>query len=290
MKKRDFRSLNQETQAELRRLALSRISKGFSKQSVADIVEVNIQTIGDWMRKRKRLEERNFMGELRGRKEGEQRILTEKEELEIKELIVKKTPEELHLGAALWTRRKIQELIKKETKHKFPLNTVGNHMYRWGLTAQRPGKRAYEQDDEKIHKWTEEEYPKIVKKANKEKAIIKFSDETGISLNTYYGKSYALKGKTPSIKLPAVRTHISMISSLSQGGLLEFMLYKKGLDSDKFIDFLEKQIKDATKKIYLIVDNLRVHKSKKVLLWEREHQNQIKLFFSTSIRSTIQSS
>jgi transposase len=230
------------------------------------------------------------MGELRGRKEGEQRILTEKEELEIKEFIVKQIPEDLGLGAALWTRRKIQELIKKETKHKFPLNTVGNHMYRWGLTAQRPGKRAYEQDDEKIRKWTEEEYPKIVKKANKEKATIKFSDETGISLNAYYGKSYALKGKTPRIKLPTVRTHISMISSVSRGGALEFSLYRKGLDSDKFIDFLEKQVKHATKKIYLIVDNLRVHKSKKVLAWAREHKTQIELFFSTSLRPTIQSS
>lgn len=290
MQKRDFRSLNQETQAELRRLALAKISKGFSKQFVADMVEVNVQTIADWMRKRTELEARDFMGELRGRKEGEHRILTDKEELRIKELIVKQTPEELNLGAALWTRRKIQELIKKETKHKFPLNTVGNHLHRWGLTPQRPGKRAYEQDDEKIRKWTQEEYPDIVKKANKEKAIIKFSDETGISLNTYYGKSYALKGKTPSIKLPSLRTHISMISSISRSGLLEFTLYRKGLDSDKFIDFLEKQIKNQTSKIYLIVDNLRVHKSKKVLDWQKKHTHQIELFFPTSLCTTIQSS
>lgn len=67
----------------------------------------------------------------------------------------------------------------------------------------------------KIVEWIDREFPKIEALAHKEGAIIKFSDETGISMNTYYGKTYAPIGKTPNIKLSAVRTHISMISSIS---------------------------------------------------------------------------
>ena len=252
-------------------------------------MEINIQTIKDWIFKRSALEKRNYYGELRGRKEGEKRIVTQEQETKVKQEILDKTPEDVDLGAALWTRRTVQALITKETTKKLPLNTVGNHLFRWGLTAQRPGKYAHGQDKEAIRIWKEETYSKIVQEAKKEKAIIKFSDEAGISLNTYYGKTCALKGKTPQLRLPSKRAHISMISSVSNGGLLEFTLYTGGLNSDLFIDFLKKQIRYTTKKVYLIVDNLQVHKSKKVLAWAEDHKGKISLFFPTTVCPTIQS-
>ena len=290
IKKRDFRSLREDTQAELRRLAFTHLDKGTTKASIAELLEVNIQTIYDWVRKRTLLEQKAYKGETRGRIFGDGRILTIKEETTIKELILNKAPVDLGLGSALWTRRKVQELLQQETKHFFILNTVGKQLRRWGLTAQRPGKIAHEQDMKKIVAWIDEEYPKIESLAKEQDAIIKFSDETGISMNTYYGKTYAPMGKTPTIKLPAVRTHISMISSISNQGLSEFMLYKGGLDSELFVSFLKKQIKDSKKKIFMIVDNLRVHKSKVVMEWVKNHDSNITLFFPTTVRPTIQSS
>jgi transposase len=41
-------------------------------------------------------------------------------------------------------------------------------------------------------------------------------------------------------------------------------------------------IKDAGKKVFLILDNLRVHHSKKVKAWVAERQEQIKLFYLPS--------
>ena len=290
IKRRDFRSLTEDTQAELRRLAFINLDKGKTKVYVADLVEVNIQTISDWIRKRSFLEQRNYRGETRGRTLGDGRILTMEQETTIKELILNNSPIDLGLGSALWTRRKVQELLKQETKHFLILNTVGKQLRRWGLSAQRPGKIAHEQDMKKIVVWLNEEYPRIEALAKKEDAVIKFSDETGISMNTYYGKTYALVGKTPNIKLPAVRTHISMISSVSSQGLSEFMLYKGGLNSELFLTFLKKQVKDSEKKIFMIVDNLSVHKSKVVMEWVKKHDSSITLFFPTTLRSTIQSS
>jgi transposase len=286
--KRDFRSLGNDTQAELRRLAILQIDKGIDKETVAEMMEVNVQTVSGWVRKKVHLESRNYQGELRGRKEGEKRILNTEQETSLKTLILEKTPEKLDLGCALWTRRVVKELIKIETSKEFPINTVSNYLNRWGLTPQRPGKIAHEQDDLKIQNWIKNDYPLIETQARLENAVIKWSDESGISLNTYYGKSYALKGKTPHIKLPATRTHISMISSISVGGTSEFMLYKKGLDSQTFINFLGRQIQDSKQKIFLIVDNLRVHKSKEVMAWVKRHSKQIAIFFPATLRSSIQ--
>lgn len=287
---RDFRSLDENAQAELRRIALLNLDKGRELDFVAELVDVHIQTIRDWIRKRKTLEERNFKGEKRGRTEGDKRLLEKEDELNIKNLIENKTPDKLNMGSALWTRRIVQKLIKEKTSNDLHLNTVGDYLHRWGFTPQRPGKVANEQDEKKIQEWVEIEYPKILQKAKEEKAEICFSDETGISLNTYYGRTYAPKGITPNIKLPAKKNHISMISSMSNMGLLKFMIYKGGIDNDLFIEFMERLTRHSRKKIFLIVDNLRVHKSKAVLAWEQKHKDRIKIFFPTPIRSTIQSS
>jgi hypothetical protein len=51
------------------------------------------------------------------------------------------------------------------------------------------------------------------------------------------------------------------------------------MNSDTLIVFLKRLIKSAGRKIYLILDNLRVHHSKPVKQWVEEHNNQIELFF-----------
>ena len=52
--------------------------------------------------------------------------------------------------------------------------------------------------------------------------------------------------------------------------------------SDKLIEFLEALIKDAPKKVFLILDNLRVHHSKPDKVWLAEHQAQLEVFYLPS--------
>ena len=54
------------------------------------------------------------------------------------------------------------------------------------------------------------------------------------------------------------------------------------MNAQVFIKFLGRLIRDASRKIYLILDNLRVHHSKIVKAWVEEHKDQIELFFLPS--------
>jgi hypothetical protein len=45
------------------------------------------------------------------------------------------------------------------------------------------------------------------------------------------------------------------------------MIYRETLTSQVFIRFMERLIKDSKKKVFLIVDNLRVHHSAPVKEW-----------------------
>lgn len=284
--KRDFRSLSADTQAELRRLAFSMVDRGIKQYAIAETLELRTETISHWVQKRIELESRDCYGEKRGRRLYEQRILTQEQEKTIKDKILEKTPAELGLPYALWNRRAIAYCIKQETKKTVWLQTASKYAKRWGLTPQRPAKYASEQDSEKIKQWLEIDYPAILKEAKDIGAEIHWSDETGVALSTFYARSYAPSGKTPTIKLPALHGHVSIIASITNRGDLRFMMYKGALDTDKFITFLERLIKDTTNKIYLIVDNLRVHKAKMVQAWEKVHSDRIKIFFPTTVCTT----
>jgi hypothetical protein len=192
----------------------------------------------------------------------------------------------------LWNRKAIKELVKKKTKKTMVLETVSKYAKRWRFTPQRPAKYAIEQDAEAVRKWLGEDYPKIAKKARKEGAEIHWEDEAGVSLGTFYVRSYAPQGKTPALRLPVRHASLSMISSIANRGDLRFMIYRGALNADRFIIFLKRLIKDSDKKIFLIADNLRVHKAKKVTAWVKAHEDKIELFSPAppTLRSIIPTS
>lgn len=56
-----------------------------------------------------------------------------------------------------------------------------------------------------------------------------------------------------------------MVSALSNRGTLHFMLYRDNFNAERCIDFLERLVRSANKaKVYLILDNLKVHHAKLV--------------------------
>src|SRR3712207_78099 len=110
------------------------------------------------------------------------------------------------------------------------------------------------------------------------RAVIYWGDETGISNQDQTGRSYAPRGETPVVVRTAKRITRSMISAVSNRGLMRFMLYDGALNADRFIGFLRRLIKDAGRRVVLIVDDLKVHKAGKVKAWLASHAHEIALF------------
>lgn len=215
----------------------------------------------------------------RGRAVGEKRILTSEQEKEIQQIIVDKDPMQLKFKECMWTRKNIAELIYQKYKIKIKLSTLGYYLARWGFSVQRPVKRAYSQDKKKIDKWLNEEFPGITERAEAENAEIFFGDETNIQNTCNYMRGYAPKGKTPVVRTESKKFKINMLSAVSKRGKLRFTLYKDNMNSDKLIDFMRRLVHDSEKKAFLILDNLRVHHSKKVQAWLEKHRDNIEVFY-----------
>lgn len=218
----------------------------------------------------------------RGRSPGDGRILTAAQEAHIRKLILDKRPEQLKMEFALWTRAAVGELIERECGIKLCVRAVGNYLKRWGFTPQKPIARAYERRPEAIKKWLDEEYPAIARRAKSEDGEIQWGDETALTNTDVRGRSYAPKGQTPVTAAPGTRQKLSMISTVTNQGKVRWMIIDGNFDAKKLIEFLEALIKDATRKIFLILDNLRAHHSKLVKAWLKERKDCIEIFYLPS--------
>jgi len=214
-----------------------------------------------------------------GRKIGDQKLLTDKESKEIRSSIIDKAPEQYKLGGCLWTRQKISDFIKRKFNKTVSLRCVSNYMKEWGLTCQRPTKRAYSQDDVRVRSFMENEYPKIASLAFSVGAEIYWGDETGVNNTENYERGYAIKGHPPVLNVEAKKETVNMISAITNKGSVRFMVYDGSMNQNRFIDFMKRLVKDSTKKVFLIVDNLRVHHGKIVEAWLNKNNDYIRLFF-----------
>ena len=77
-----------------------------------------------------------------------------------------------------------------------------------------------------------------------------------------------------------------MISTVTNRGKVRWMIIDGNFDAEKLIEFLEALIKDAARKIFLILDNLRAHHSKLVKAWLEEHVDRIEIFYLPSYAPT----
>ncbi|WHA07347.1 IS630 family transposase [Candidatus Megaera polyxenophila] len=278
-KSEDFRKLSISAQASMRKIALKLVKRGESQSSVGELIGVSRQTVNEWVRREKRGDKYAISGKLRGRKIGEKRLITEDQSKIIQGYVNISRPEDHNIKSALWSRKSVNALIKKHCGFFLPLSTIGEYLRRWGYTAQKPKKLAYEQQPKRVQFWLDEEYPSIAKQAEYEKAEIHWCDEVGIKQECQVLQSYSLKGKTPVVIHKSKRFSINMISTVTNNGKLRFMLYEETLKTNVFIEFLRRLVKYSKKKIFLILDNLKVHHSKKVQIWTRKHKKKISLFF-----------
>lgn len=217
-----------------------------------------------------------------GRRVGDKRLLSAEQEATVRKLIADKTPEQLKMVYALWTRQAVAELIRDRFGIELPVRTMGLYLSRWGFTPQKPMRRAYEQSPAAVKKWLDEQYPVIAARAKLEGAEIHWGDETGLRSDDVRGRSYAPQGHTPVVRVNNKRHGLSIISTVTNRGTMRWKIFDGALNTTILIDFLKRLIRDAGRKVYLILDNLRVHHSKPVKAWLAEHVHEIEVFYLPS--------
>ena len=282
MEKMDSRRLPEAALNERRRRAVKLRLAGVSIRDVARQCELSTNTV---MRAHRAYEQGGWAAVKvkRGhRPKGSGRLLSPQEEQEVQWLIQDRTPDQLKMNYALWTRQAVSELIEVRTGVRLQVRTVGKYLKRWGYTPQKPLKKAYEQSPVAVGKWLQETYPAIAKRAKTEGAEIHWGDETGLRSDDVRGRGYAPRGQTPVLRINSRREGLSVVSTVTNKGEMRWKVFSGALNARILIGFLNRLVRRRKDKIFLLLDNLRVHHSKLVKHWLARNADRIEVFYLPS--------
>ena len=282
MKTTDMRSLSHDARHERRVQVIRLRAAGKTYDEIAEQTGLSRTGVFDICKRHEMGGAAALKDKVGGRKLGEDRLLTAAQERQIQRLIQDKTPDQIKLPYALWSRQAVAELILDQLGIAVAVRTMGTYLKRWGFTPQKPLRRAYEQSPAAVKQWMDTSYPDIAARAKREGAEIHWGDETGLRSDDVRGRCFAPKGETPVIRDNSKREGLSIISTVTNKGQMRWKIFDGALNSDILIDFMRRLIKGASKKIYLILDNLRVHHSKPVKAWLAKHTDAIEVFYLPS--------
>src|SRR3712207_8421283 len=211
MKHVDMRKLPAAAQEERRRQVIGLRQAGQTYDAIAAQVGLTRTGVFDIC---KRFAERGaavLRTGQRGPEPGRGRFLDAAQETEVRDLIRTRTPDELGLPFALWSRAAVRELIRRRYRVRLAVRTTGTYLARWGFTAQKPLRRAYEQNPTEVRRWLRQEYPAILAAARRARGVIFWGDETGLRPDNARGRSYAPRGRTPGGRVSRERAGMSLI-------------------------------------------------------------------------------
>src|ERR687893_321814 len=252
MKHVDMRKLPAAAQEERRRQVIGLRQAGMTYAAIAAQVGLSPTGVFDICR---RFAERGAAGLRtgpRGPEPGHGRFLDAEQEAEARDLIRRHTPDELDLPFALWSRAAVRELIWQRCGVRLAVRTMGTYLARWGFTAQKPLRRAYEQDPAAVRRWLRRDYPEIAARAKAEGGTIFWGDETGLRSDDVRGRSYAPRGRTPEVRVNRKRAGLGLISAVTNKGEVRWMVLDGAIKAPDLLRFLARLVQDAGRKAFLI--------------------------------------
>ncbi|MGH7183044.1 MAG: IS630 family transposase [Nitrospiraceae bacterium] len=260
----------------LRRQVVRAVRGGMPQTEAARMFGASLRAVSKWRRLDRDGGLRALTLKRRGRRLGEGR-LNGTRAARIRSLIVGKLPDQLKLPFYLWTRAAVASLIAREYGIAVSLVTVGRYLRAWGLSPQKPVRRAYERNDAAIARWLKQEYPALARQARRDKAAIYWGDEMGLRSDHVTGTSYAPVGRTPVVRATGQRFGCNMISAITNKGALAFMVFEGTFKTSVFVTFIQRLLKQVAGKIYLIVDGHPVHKSGAATRVAAKHSSRLRL-------------
>ena len=194
--------------------------------------------------------------------------------------IVKKSAMDFGFETPLWTCKRLQQVVKSKLNKELDISNIWRWLIDWGLTNQKPERDSLEKDERAVKRWLGEEWPKIEEHRRRWQAMIYFQDESSVSLVPVMGKTWALKGKTPKIKVTGNRGSLAVSSAISPSGRMIFRIEKENVTSKSFIDFIKQISKQHSwRKIIIITDNSPTHTAKAVDNFIKENKNKIAVYY-----------
>jgi transposase len=194
MEATDMRSLSRDARHE-RRVQVIRLRKaGGTYDEIAAQTGLSRTGVFDICKRHEAAGAKALRDAPSGRKSGDGRLLDAAQEAMVRRLITDKTPDQLKMPYALWTRAAVAQFIEERFGIRLPVRTMGLYLARRGFTPQKPMKKVYEQPPAAVRKSLDQVYPVIAARAKVEGAAVHWGEESGLRSDDVRGRGVAPKG------------------------------------------------------------------------------------------------
>lgn len=275
MKKIDARKLTQEglraKREEIVRLHLenTRVMKivertGMSWPAVNKVIK---QYVAD--------DNSGLMPAQRGRKEGVGRILRQEQENEIRKILYRKRPYQVHITStqtnrlSLWSWDGVMQLFRHKCENIFlekelSAESIAQYLERWGFP--RTKKRGERLCSKEIRDWLKEHYEELEQRAKSDNSIIYWISKNTVKTNEISEKN----GKPLKLRI---------ITATNNQGKAYWLVVKGVFSSDKQIKFIQNLI-DVSRgqRLYLIRCEAGYFSHREVISWRDEKSKRVEWF------------
>ena len=142
----DLRKVGREGLKEIRRQVVRLKEMGKTGKEIEEITGVRQNRISEIWTAYQREGESSLERKKYGRKPGSCMVLTAEEQMDIQAAIKEKRPEEFGITGKLWTLGRTRQYIQEQLGKTVNERTLSDYMRRWGMSCQRPAKRARKQN------------------------------------------------------------------------------------------------------------------------------------------------
>jgi transposase len=273
------RRLSPVSQEDLRCRVVAAVESGMSQLDAAIAFNVGLRSVSRWMTAFGANGNRGLAAKKRGRRPGEQKALTAKQQARVRRAVLGKYPDQLALPGLVWTRGQVGELVQRWFGISLSRVTIGKYLRSWGLSPQKPVRVAYEKNPEKVAEWLDERYPAIAAQAKREKAIVLWLDQTGLRSDAAVAATWAPVGQTPVVPKTGKRFTVNAMAAISNKGEMYFTVFEHGFNVHVMITFLDRLVRHLDRKVHLIVDGHPSHRAKLLGTWLAKRAERIEMHF-----------
>ena len=146
----DLRKVGKDGLREIRRQVVRLKKMGKTGKEIEELTGVRQNRVSEIWTAYQREGESSLERKKYGRKPGSHMVLTEEEQGNIRKAVEENIPEDFGITGKLWTLGRTREYIEKEFQKTINERTLWDYMKRWGMSCQRPAKRARKQNPKGI--------------------------------------------------------------------------------------------------------------------------------------------
>jgi transposase len=164
----------------------------------------------------------------------------------------------------VWTCARIARVIAEEFGVRYHKDHVGRLLRELHWTPQVPIRRAIQRDEDAIRRWRKEVWPDLRRRAQRERRVLVFEDESGLYLLPGLVRTYAPEARTPVIRERQTRDHLSVMGGITPEGRVYTLARQESLNGSRTVEFLVHLRRVAGERLLVIWDGSPIHRRQAV--------------------------